>query len=129
MTGVQTCALPIFLVLGVGRFVVRGLQGQVELALAQVVLLGMIPQPGELQAEGGFPVPQENDDEAAVLRLLAADRLQAQGLLVEGQGAVQVGDVEIKVIERTYIVPRKILPDESYLRFSVSSVNFHTCVP
>ena len=56
--------------LGVGGVVVLRPQGQVELALPQVVFLRMVPQPGELQAEVRLAVPQVDDDEAAVGRRL-----------------------------------------------------------
>ena len=68
-----------FLVLGVGGLVVSGLQGQVELALPQIVLLGVVPQPGQLQAEIRLSVSQEDEDKAAVLRLFPADWGEAQG--------------------------------------------------
>ena len=70
-----------FLVLGVGRLVILGLQGQMEFTLAQIVLLRMVPKPGELQTEVCFAVSQKDNDEAAVVRLFPADGLQAQGLL------------------------------------------------
>ena len=61
-------------------------ESQVELTLAQIVLLGVVPQPGQLQTEVCLPVPQVDDDEAAVVRDFSLpDRFQVQSLLVEGQ--------------------------------------------
>ena len=77
-------------VVPVGRLVIIRPQGQVEFTLAQVILLGVIPQPGQFQAKIRLSVAQKDDDEAAVLRLFPADRLQAQGILVKLQGFFQI---------------------------------------
>ena len=82
-----------------GRLKILRPQGQMELALAQIVLLGMIPQPGQLQPEVRLAVTQKLDEEASILRLFPAHRLQSQSLLVERQGFVQVGHIEIKMVE------------------------------
>ena len=84
----------------VGGLKVLRPQGQMELTLAQIVLLGMVPQPGQLQPEIRFFVSQVDDDKAAVGGLFPlANRLQSQSLLVKRQRLVQVGYVEIKMIE------------------------------
>ena len=70
-----------------------------ELALSQVVLLGMIPQPGQLQAEIRLAVAQIDNGKPAVGRILPAHRLQIQGILVEFQGLVQIRHIEVKMIE------------------------------
>ena len=88
------------LVLFVGGLKILRPQGQVEFALAQVVLLGMVPQPGQLQTEVRLAVAQIDDDKAAVSGFLPRPhRLQAQGLLVKRQGLVQIGHVKIKMVE------------------------------
>ena len=74
-------------------------EGQVELALPQVIGLGAVPQPGKLQLEVGAAVPQVDQLEGAVGGVLHPHRLQAQGLLVEGQAPVQVQDIKIKMVE------------------------------
>ena len=72
------------LMLFMGSLIVIGPQCQMELALAQIILLGMIPQPCQFQAEIRFSVSQIDDDKAAVRRLFAlSPRLQAQGILVK----------------------------------------------
>ena len=71
-----------------------------EFALPQVILLGMVPQPCQFQAEVRLSIPQVDDDEAAVgRRLPLPHRLQAQGLLVERKRFVQIRYIEIEVIE------------------------------
>ncbi|CAN4023730.1 DUF6487 domain-containing protein, partial [Dysosmobacter welbionis] len=42
--------------LGVGRLIVLCPEGQMEFALPQVILLGMVPQPCQLQAEVRFSI-------------------------------------------------------------------------
>ena len=80
----------------VGGFIVIGCKGQVEFALAQVILLGMIPQGGQLQAEVGFAVTEKDNGEAAVGGFLAANLVEVQGLGVELQRSVQIGNIELK---------------------------------
>ena len=59
------------LVPGVEGVVFVGAEGQVELALPQVVGLLPVPEPGQLQLEGGAGlVPQEDQLEGAVVGLL-----------------------------------------------------------
>lgn len=61
------------LVVGAYGFVVaRDADAEVAFVFAQFVgRRGVIPQPGQLQAESGFSVAQVGEDEAAVVGLLA----------------------------------------------------------
>ena len=47
--------------LGVGRLIVLCPEGQMEFALPQVILLGMVPQPCQFQAEVRLSIPQVDD--------------------------------------------------------------------
>ena len=82
----------------VGGGVVIYSEGQVELALAQVVLLGVIPHPGQLQLEVGDLVAHVDDLVGSVRRLVPAHLVQPQSLLVECNGLVQICHVEILMI-------------------------------
>ena len=81
-----------------------GDKGQVELALPQVVGLGAVLQPGQLQLKAGLPVSQVHQPEGAVLRLLGAYRGELQSFMVEGQGPVQVQNVEVKVSKAQHMI-------------------------
>ena len=81
----------------VGGGVVVRPEGQVELLLADVVGLGVVPQPGQLQLEGRLIVAHVHDDERSVGGLPAADLPEPQGLVIEGQGRGQVPDVVVFV--------------------------------
>ena len=87
------------LVLLVQLLVLIGVEGQVELALAQVVGLLAVPQPGQLQLKLGETVPQVHQTEGAVLGVLHPHRLQTQGLFIEVQALVQIQDIEVEVVE------------------------------
>lgn len=82
-----------------GGFIILRLHGQVEFALSQIVLLGMISQCCQLQAERRLSVSQEHNDKAAVLRFLAPDLLQSQSLLIKADGSVQIRNIEIKMVK------------------------------
>ena len=74
-------------------------ESQVILTLAQVIGGFPILQPGQLQGEIALPVSQVYQFKAAVSSLLFPHRVQAQGLIVEGQAPLQVEDIEIEMIE------------------------------
>ena len=85
--------------------VVVGVEGQVKFALPQVVGFLPIPQPGQLQTEGRAGlVPQEDQLEGAVPGLLFPHGGEIQRLLVEGETALQVQNVEVEVIEGCHAV-------------------------
>ena len=90
----------MFLVQGVKLV---GEEGQVELIIPQVVGLGAVPQPGQLQPEGTvFPVLQIDLLEGTVPGLFLAVYGQVQSLPVEGKAAIQVQNIKIKVIKRDH---------------------------
>ena len=74
--------------LGVGGSVVVRAEREMELLVAEVVGLGAVAEPGEFHFEIGLGVAYIDDDEGAVVGDLAAALREAQGLLVEFQGAV-----------------------------------------
>ena len=77
-------------VLGVQGIVLAGVEGQVELALPQVVGLGAVPEPGQLQKEGAAGlIPQENQLESAVGGLLLPHGGEVLRLILKGLGTVQ----------------------------------------
>lgn len=99
------------LVLLVQLLVLIGVEGQVELALAQVVGLLAVPQPGQLQLKLGEAVPQVHQTEGAVLGVLHPYGLQAQGFFVEVQALVQIQDIKIEVVEFDHmfpLIPRRV---------------------
>ena len=60
---------------------------------------GMVAQPRQLEAESRPVVAQIGQHEAAVGGLLAFDLVQPQRLAVKGQAAVEVGDVDVEMVE------------------------------
>ena len=84
-------------VLLMGGFVVIRLEGQVELALAQVVSAGVVAQPGELQLKAAFGIRHIHDDIGAVCGGLAAHLGKAERLCVKGQRALQVAHMVVFV--------------------------------
>ena len=66
-----------------------------ELALAQVVLLGMLLQPGQLQLKVAFLVSHVDQDEAVAV--FPSDLVKAQSLLIEGNGLFQVCHIVVFV--------------------------------
>ena len=75
----------------VGGVDVVGLEGQVELVVPQVVGLGAVPQPGELQGVGGVAVAQIDNGKIRVFD--AAHLPQLQGFFIKRHAFLQVQDV------------------------------------
>ena len=70
-----------------------------EFALTQIILLGMIPQPCQLQREVRFAVSQIGQGKAAVSGFLPAHRLQSQCFMVKRQRTLQIRHIKIKMVE------------------------------
>ena len=64
----------------VGRFVVIRLEGQVEFAFSQIISLGMLFQPGQLQLKAAFPIAHVDNDKAVPID--AAFFVKSQGLFM-----------------------------------------------
>ena len=88
-----------------GLFHILHRQSQVEFALAQIVFLRMIPEPGQLQLKLRFPVPQKREDEAAVRRFLSADRLQPQRVMIKSDRPLQIRHIKIKMVKSKHRFP------------------------
>ena len=82
---------------GVRRREVVRAEGQMEFALAKVVFLGVVAQPGQLQLKIGALRLQKGDDEGTVLRRLAAYLVKAQRLAVKRNGGLKIADVVVLV--------------------------------
>ena len=90
-----------------------GPQRQMELALAQIVGLGVIAEPGQLQAEIRLSVAQIDKEEAPVLRRLSLSHgSEVQSVLIKLKRLFQIRYVEVKMIECQQI--------SSPLAFSIS---------
>ena len=79
----------------VGSFEVIRAEGQMELALAQIIGLGMILQPSQFQLKIALVIAHINDDEAVTV--LAALFVKAQCFLIESQRLIKVGYIVIFV--------------------------------
>ena len=86
-----------------GGVQIRHREGQVEFPLTQVIGLGPVPEPGELQGERGHAVTQIDQPEGAVPGLLLPDGDQAQGVFVEGEAPLQVQHIEIEMIKGKHV--------------------------
>lgn len=83
-----------------GVVVARDTHAEVAFVLAQLVGRGgVVAQPGQLEAERRLPVAQVDQHEASVGGLLASDLLETECLGVELQAAVEVGDIDVEMIE------------------------------
>ena len=89
-------------VLAHGVVVARHAHAEVALVLAQFIGHGgVVAQPGEFQAEGALPVAQVDQREPSVGGLFAARFPQPEGLVVEGDAAVEVRYVDVEMVETT----------------------------
>ncbi len=75
-----------------------------ELLLAEVIGLGAVLEVSELQTEARGVVAEEGEGE--VRAVVDLDRLETEGFLIELEGAVQVLDVEVEVVECECVVHR-----------------------
>ena len=94
-------------VLAHGVVVARHAHAEVALVLAQLVGRGgVVAQPGKLQAEGALSVAQIDQRESSVGGLFAARFPQPEGLVVEGDAAVEVRYVDVEMVETTFDLHR-----------------------
>ena len=69
-----------------------------ELIVPQVVdTLLPVLQPGEFEAVLGCAIPKEYQGEGAVRGIFSPNLFKAKGLLVKGEGCVEIGYVEVIV--------------------------------
>ena len=78
---------------------IRRRHGEVIFELAEIIGLGAVAQPGELQLEIGLAVAEVDELERPVGREFLPHRLQTERLLVKCKAFFQIEDVEIEVIE------------------------------
>ena len=91
------------MVLAHGVVVAFHAQAEMAFVFAQLVgAAGMVAQPRQLEAESRPVVAQIGQHEAAVGGLLAFDLVQPQRLAVKGQAAVEVGDVDVEMVESPF---------------------------
>ena len=79
----------------VGRFIIISAEGQMEFLFTDVVLLRVIPQPGQFDLEIIVLAADVHDDEGSVLRDLPALFRQPQRLLIERKRLIQITDIVI----------------------------------
>ena len=84
---------------GVERLEFVGCEGEMELTFAEIVRLGAILEPGQLEGEVGASVTEVDELEGAVLRIFLSDRSQIQSLLIEGDAFFKIKNIKVKVIE------------------------------
>ena len=77
----------------VGSFEVVRAEGQMELALTQIVGLRVAFQPGQFQFKIALVIAHINDDKT--ISVLAALFVKAQRLLIESQQLIKVGYVVV----------------------------------
>ena len=93
----------MFLVVGANGVIVASYTvAEVAFIIAQLVGLWMVAQPGEFEAEGSDTVGQINEDKRAVGSLFARGFVQAQCVTIESYAALQVGDVDIAMVESCF---------------------------
>ena len=77
-----------------GGFVLHA-HGEVDLVVAQVIGLGAVAQPGQLQLKRRGAVGEVDQDEGAVRRFLPAVFLEAECFVIKREAFLQVKDVQI----------------------------------
>lgn len=87
------------LVFGEGSGVVVGLEGEVELLIAEVVRLGTVAHPGQLQQVFAAAVGEVDDDEFTTRRSDPPHLLKFQRLRIKLQASFEIKNVEIVVDE------------------------------
>ena len=86
-------------VLGFQGVKVLGAEGEVGGVVAEVIRLGAVRFPAQLQLEVGGAVPQEEELPATVGHVQGADGREAQGVPVEGGAPVQVQHMDAGVVD------------------------------
>jgi hypothetical protein len=75
---------------------------KVEFVVAEVVGFFSCAQPCQLEFVGGFPIAEEHQSEALVLRFVPPGLNQSQGLGVKIQTLLEIPDVDVVVIESEF---------------------------
>ena len=84
---------------GVDGVVIVHPQGQMVFQLAQIVGLGPVPQPGQLQLKARFTVAQVHQFKGTVVGVLFPNGMKVKGVGVEPEAPLQVQNVEIEVVK------------------------------